>query len=134
MIRSASEQDLDFLGQHDGHLNRARLLEKVRRGEVYVVEHDSKLIGLARYNLFCDLVPFLTNIHILAPYHRRGFGSQLIQYWEQQMKAQGHTLVLTSTQADEEAQFFYRKLGYRDTGALLLPGQEATELVLCKTP
>lgn len=48
------------------------------------------------------------------------------------MKTKGHRCLLTSTQADEDAQFFYRKLGYKDTGAILFPGQAATELVLVK--
>ena len=39
--------------------------------------------------------------------------------------------MLTSTLADETAQHFYRKLGYRDTGSLLLPN-EALEIILIK--
>ncbi|GIG24528.1 hypothetical protein [Cellulomonas denverensis] len=39
--------------------------------------------------------------------------------------------MLTSTQADEQAQHLYRRLGYRDCGALLFPG-EPIELVLRK--
>ena len=31
--------------------------------------------------------------------------------------------VMTSTRSDEEAQHFYRGLGYTDCGALLLPGE-----------
>ena len=55
-----------------------------------------------------------------------------MRYWEQQMKEKGHRFLLTSTQADEDAQFFYRKLGYTDTGSILFPGQAATELLLLK--
>ncbi len=51
--------------------------------------------------------------------------------WEADMRELGHRLVLTSTQADESAQHFYRKLGYVDCGGLLLEGQ-ATELFLSK--
>jgi hypothetical protein len=40
-------------------------------------------------------------------------------------------MVLTSTQSDEDAQHFYRRLGYRDCGVLILPG-EAGELMLLK--
>ena len=38
---------------------------------------------------------------------------------------------MTSTQADEAAQHFYRHLGYADIGGFLLPG-EAYELLLYK--
>lgn len=35
-------------------------------------------------------------------------------------KVRGHRLVMASTRADERAQGFYRRLGYRDAGCLLL--------------
>ncbi len=40
--------------------------------------------------------------------------------WEAQLIQAGHGMVLVSTQSDESAQHFYRKLGYRDCGYLLL--------------
>ncbi len=39
------------------------------------------------------------------------------------MKQKGFNMVMTSTQADEGAQHFYRKLGYQDAGCLLLDTQ-----------
>ena len=56
-------------------------------------------------------------------------------YWEKDMAARGYDLVLTSTQADEKAQFFYRALGYRDCGAFILPfpgHEQPTEIILGK--
>lgn len=46
--------------------------------------------------------------------------------WENDMKSQGYGMLLTSTQVDEEAQHFYRKLGYRDCGGFVIdiPGYE----------
>ena len=131
MIRQATEQDLDFLAWHDRHLQRSVMLDKIHREEVYVVEDDSELIGWARYNLFWDLVPFLTNIHILENHRRKRLGTRLIEFWEKEMRSKGYNLVLTSTQSDETAQFFYRTVGYRDAGVLLLPN-EAAELILMK--
>ncbi len=42
------------------------------------------------------------------------------------MKRGGYGMVLTSTQVDEDAQHFYRKLGYKDCGGLTVdvPGYE----------
>ena len=133
VIRQATQQDIDFLVRHDRHLKRPAMLDKIRRQEVYVVEHESQLVGWARYNLFCDLIPFLTNIHILYEYRRQGFGTHLIRHWEEQMRDRGFSFVLTSTQADEDAQFFYRSVGYSDSGSMLFPGQAATEIVLSKS-
>ncbi len=41
-------------------------------------------------------------------------------HWEKQMKAKGHKAVMVSTQVDETAQHFYRKIGYKDCGCLVL--------------
>ena len=58
--------------------------------------------------------------------HRKGYGKMLMEYWEKDMKAQGYGMLLTSTQVDEEAQHFYRKLGYKDCGGFVIdvPGYE----------
>ena len=39
----------------------------------------------------------------------------LMEYWEKDMKSQGYGMLLTSTQVDEDAQHFYRKLGYKSS-------------------
>ena len=66
---------------------------------------------------------------------RQGYGKKLLEYWEKNMKAQGYGMVLTSTQVDEQAQHFYRKLGYKDCGGFVvdIAGQEQPmELFLIK--
>ena len=42
------------------------------------------------------------------------------------MKSKGYGMVMISTQEDENAQHFYRKLGYKDCGGFILdiPGYE----------
>ncbi|GAK40936.1 GNAT family acetyltransferase [Paenibacillus sp. TCA20] len=35
------------------------------------------------------------------------------------MRQQGYATVMTSTQSNEDAQHFYRKLGYKDAGCLM---------------
>jgi len=47
------------------------------------------------------------------------------------MKTQGYKKVLTSTLSNEDAQHFYRKLGYKDCGSLLLP-DEPLEIIFIK--
>ena len=49
-----------------------------------------------------------------------------MEYQEADMKEQGYGMVLTSTQVDENAQHFYRKLGYKDCGGFVIdvPGFE----------
>jgi hypothetical protein len=49
------------------------------------------------------------------------------------MLSLGYHEVLTSTQVNETAQHFYRKLGYIDVGGFLLPSEPNEELLLHKT-
>ena len=60
----------------------------------------------------------------------------LMEHWERDMHTRGYDLVMTSTQADENAQHFYRALGYRDCGGLILPFpgyEQPMEIILAKT-
>ena len=69
-----------------------------------------------RYNLFWDSIPFMNIIYILEKYWKMGIGRELVKYWENEMKQNGYKNVLTSTQSNEEAQHFYRKMGYWEIG------------------
>ena len=43
-------------------------------------------------------------------YHGKGYGKKLMEHWENDMKSQGYGMLLTSAQADENAQLFSAKL------------------------
>ncbi len=48
---------------------------------------------------------------------------------------QGYGMLMTSTQVDEDAQYFYRKLGYKDCGGFVVdvPGYEQPmEMIMIK--
>lgn len=57
---------------------------------------------------------------------KKGFGRELMKYWENDMSNQGYGMVMLSTQVDEDAQHFYRKIGYKDCGGFTvdIPGFE----------
>ena len=135
-IRPVCMEDAAFWFSLDAHLSQAGFAQKVRDGQGYVALRDGQPAGLLRYNLFWDTIPFCTLLYIHPDRRGRGLGRALMAYWEQDMESRGYDLALTSTQADEAAQHFYRRLGYRDCGGLLLdaPGyRQPTELFLLKT-
>ena len=123
--------DIDWLAAHDHHIAREELEESVRRGRVLVMKQGDVPVGWLRWNLFWDNTPFMNLLYLLDGHRGQGLGKALVERWEADMAARGYKLVMTSTQSDEDAQHFYRKLGYRDAGALLLPG-EPTELIFIK--
>ena len=70
-------------------------------------------------------------LYVLEDARGKGYGKELVAFWENEMWSKGYDRVLTSTLSNEQAQFFYRKLGYTDAGALLLP-DEPLEIILLK--
>ncbi|WP_127541227.1 GNAT family N-acetyltransferase [Paenibacillus illinoisensis] len=57
---------------------------------------------------------------------------EMLFYWENEMKQRGFKQLMTSTMSNEGAQHFYRKLGCRYAGGLLL-NDEPLEILLAKT-
>lgn len=134
-IKYVTMNDKEFWFTLDKHLSRDEYDDKVRRKMGYVIFEDGKPIGILRYNLFWDSVPFCNMLYIAWEEHSKGYGRAIMEFWENDMKAQGFKMIMVSTQVDESAQHFYRKLGYQDAGCLLLtvPGfEQAMEMFFTK--
>jgi len=124
-MRYVIETDKKFWFTLDRHISENEFKAKVRNKQGYVIYVENKPIGVLRYNLFWDNTPFVNLIELQEAYHGKGFGSQAMKCWESEMQSLNYELVMTSTQADEQAQHFYRKIGYIDSGCLLLRGEPA---------
>ena len=134
-IRHVELQDKAGWYLLDRHLPEAGFDEKVRKKQGYVLLDGDKIAGVLRYNLFWDNTPFCTLIFIDEAFRGKGYGKSLIEYWESDMKQQGYGMLITSTQVDEDAQHFYRKLGYKDCGGFVIdvPGYEQPmEMIMIK--
>lgn len=119
-IRCLRETDREFWYRLDKHLPKTEFENKVYTKRGYVLLESDKPIGLLRYNLFWDNTPFCTMLIIDGDYRGKNYGTMLMEYWEKEMKKQGYGMVLVSTQVNETSQCFYRKLGYRDCGGLII--------------
>ena len=104
----------------DKHISCKTFREKIAKKECYVLMYDGAIVGVLRYGLFWDSIPFCNLIFISDDFRGKGLGKELMTYWEKEMRALGYGLVITSTQTDENAQYFYRKLGYKEGGCLIL--------------
>ena len=110
----------------DRHLPESGFEEKLRNMQGYVLLDCDKIVGVLRYNLFWDNTPFCTLLFIDEKYRGRGCGKLLMEHWESDMKSQDYGMLMTSTQVDEDAQHFYRKLDYKECGGFVVdvPGYE----------
>jgi len=103
-----------FWYQLDNHLPEVEFENKVKTKRGYVLLENDSPVGLLRYNLFWDNIPFCTMLFTDEKVQSKGYGSMLMNYWEEDMKKQEYGMLLTSTCVDETAQHFYRKLEYKD--------------------
>ena len=134
-IRYVSETDKPFWFALDKHLIESEFALKIRDKRGYIISEGDKPVGVMRYNLFMDAIPFLTLIYLDEASRSKGLGKQAMLHWENEMRESGHKMVMTSTQVDEEAQHFYRKLGYKDKGSLFFdntPFEQPQEMFMIK--
>lgn len=132
-IRKADTHDIDVLLQYDKHITREELTNSINLGRVYVAEESNQFCGWLRYNLFWDNTPFMNMLYFLEGFRNKGYGRQMVEHWENEMKNMGYKQVLTSTQSDETAQHFYMKLGYKTIGGFLI-GNDPFEMIMIKSP
>ena len=111
---------IDIRYVHIEDLSETEFINKIRDKRGYILLLNGIPIGLLRYNLFWDNTPFCTMLFIDRAYQGKGYGKRLMEFWENDMKQQGYGMLLTSTQVDESAQHFYRKLGYKDCGGCVI--------------
>ena len=130
-IRYAGSGDLEMISEYDMHISKEELKNAIAMKRIILLFIDSKYEGWLRFNLFWDNIPFMNLLFILEEQRGKGYGKKMVEFWECEMAKQGYKFVMTSTQSDEEAQFFYRRLGYTDRGALVLP-DEPLEIIFYK--
>lgn len=130
IIALATETDNIYLAQHFPQ-KETILSKKLAEQEIIVVKDDTQYFGYISWGYLWHKLPFMYELWIDEPFRRQGIGKQLVTEWERVMQSKGYTLVATSTQAHKEGQHFYRALGYKDAGVMLLPG-EPSELIMLK--
>lgn len=129
-IRFATEKDIDYLTDYDGHVSKKMLVTKVENKQVIVAYINNEFAGFLRFGFFWDEIPFMNMLFVLEKFRQEGIATALVKYWEKEFE-DSHTILLTSTLSDETSQHFYRKLSYQDIGGFVLPG-ESMELILMK--
>ena len=134
-MQYAEQKDMEVWRELDRHISDNELRLKIAGRRAYLLRRNGVPIGVLRYNLFWDSIPFLTLLYLEPDSRAKGYGKAAMAQWEAEMRSMGYPCVMTSTQSDETAQRFYRKLGYKDAGCLLLtvpPLAQPAELFLVK--
>lgn len=131
-IRFAEIKDRELLISYDKHISKEEMRNIIQQSRIILVEDHNQFVGWLRYNLFWDHTPFINMLYILEEYRAKGFGRQVVEFWENEMRQQGYHTFMTSTQADEYAQHFYFRLGYEAVGGFRL-GNDPYEIIFSKS-
>lgn len=130
-----SVEDKDFVMEIDSHVNELQYENRIHTKTGYVMWIGNERVGLMHYSVLWDNLPFLNHIHVKKEYRNKGLATKAMTLWEKDMKSQGYKMVLISTQVDESAQHFYRKIGYVECGGLLMnhtPFEQPMEMFMRK--
>lgn len=127
----AQEDEYEYISKNDKHLSKSLISSKIRNKEIIIIYDDLNKTGWLRYGYFWDNIPFMNMLWINEEYRSKGIGREIVLFWEREMKSKGYGMIMTSTLSNEEAQQFYRKLGYKDSGSLLLEN-EPLEILFTK--
>lgn len=130
-IRYATMADKEILLSKDIHIKENIWIDTIHNRREIIMLVDGKFAGWLRYNLFWDEIPFMNMLYFVEEYRGKGYGTQMVRFWESEMIKLGYDKVMTSSQANESAQHFYRKLGYRDAGSFF-PFCNDLEIVFTK--
>ena len=130
-IRVATQNDLPRIVDYDRHISPQELKNQIFLGRVAVAEDGEIFLGWMRWNLFWDNTPFLNMLYLLEPHRGKGYGKDMMDWWEAEMHNQGFDTLMTSTASDEYAQHFYQKLGYTAVGGFARHG-DPYELIFAK--
>ena len=118
LVRYAVHEDLDFVAQ-DGYLPAPTIARKIESREVMVAERDSVPVGYVRIEYFWSKLPYIALIRVLPAQQRQGVGRALLRFLERELRGAGHSILLSSSQADEpEPLAWHRRMGFVDCGRL----------------
>ena len=131
-IRLAAGEDKQQILRYDNHIPQNQVEACIRNQRMVVLQNEKKIVGVLRYSLFWQTIPFLDLLYIDEACRGKGYGSRMMVHWEDTMGRMGYKYVMLSTQEDENAKYFYEKLGYWRIGAFLPPEQEALEIMYLK--
>ena len=86
-IRLAEKHDLIKAVLLDSHIPAEKLAESLEKCRVYLLESsEGKTEGILRFSFFWQTIPFLDLIYLNENYRNRGFGTLMMDKWENDMK------------------------------------------------
>ena len=137
-INNATPADLEEILKVDRYMPREEMLRKIetRPEQVLVMKEDGKVVGVLRWLLFWDYIPYTCFLSVSESCRGKGYAKKALCFWEKRMAEEGWPMLMVSIPSDDAAQHFYRKQGYKDAGCMTFNEgayQQASELFFSKS-
>jgi len=123
MIRAARASDFTFLRGFSTDPTDRQLEAQIQDGRLRIIESTEGQVGFIKFYVLWEILPFIEVIIVREECRRCGIGRRAVRAWEVEMAARSLSRAIVSTKANETAQEFWRRIGYRDCGSLALPGR-----------
>ena len=95
IVKYMEEQDKNFVMSIDKHVKDSGYNKRVYTKTGYIMWEKDVPIGIMHYNVLWDNLPFLNLIFVDTKYRNKGFASQALAFWENDMKTQVYPLYQT---------------------------------------
>jgi ribosomal protein S18 acetylase RimI-like enzyme len=129
MLRPANNADFGFLRAFSNEPSDEQLQAQIDQGRLRIIESEEGDVGFIKFCVLWEILPFIEVIIIRQDRRRCGLGTRAVRDWEREMAERCFRHTIVSTQANETAQIFWRRIGYQDCGSFTLPARP-TELFL----
>jgi GNAT superfamily N-acetyltransferase len=118
-VRLAQPLDIAKLQRLDRWPKEHIWQHKIAGAEVIVLELDTEIIGLIRYEVLWTTVPFMGLIVIEEAHRNKGYSTLLLEFLKEQLRSQGYLALLSSSQTDEPTpQAWHRHMGFKSNGII----------------
>jgi len=118
MVRFAIPDDLAWCAGFE-HVPPVVIARKIGLGDILVAERAGQRVGYLRLEYLWSLVPYIALIWVLPDSRRQGVGGALLAFLESTLRAHGHAVLMSSSQADEPPpQAWHRHMGFEECGFL----------------
>jgi len=109
---SAIKQVADKHRKEFGFVPWAILEDQIRRGEIFVIEEDHKVVGFITFHHRRDGWTTIREVCVLEEHRRKGSGRALIQQVEQSARQANQRGIRLKCPIDLPANGFYERLGF----------------------
>ena len=118
-IRFATPDDLDWCVTQDHQVLPGVIARKIEIDEILVGECAGQRVGYLRLEYLWSIVPYIALIWVPENCRRQGVGRAMLAFLEAFLRGKGHTLLMSSSQADEPGpRAWHRHMGFAECGIL----------------